>query len=70
MKLLRDVHTHIRRSPYQAMAAVLTMFLTFLVGGVFFLATIASLSIISYFESKPQLTVFLSKMQEKRKRRS
>jgi len=58
MKLLRDVHTHIRRSPYQAMAAVLTMFLTFLVGGVFFLATIASLSIISYFESKPQLTVF------------
>lgn len=58
MRLLRDVHTHIRRSPYQAMAAVLTMFLTFLVGGVFFLATIASLSIISYFESKPQLTVF------------
>lgn len=58
MRIMRDVRTHIRRSPYQAMAAVLTMFLTFLVGGVFFLATIASLTIISYFESKPQLTVF------------
>ncbi|MEK7577174.1 MAG: permease-like cell division protein FtsX [Patescibacteria group bacterium] len=58
MRLIRDVRTHIRRSPYQAMAAVLTMFLTFLVGSVFFLATVASLTIISYFESKPQLTVF------------
>ncbi len=58
MRLFRDVGTHIRRSPYQAMAAVLTMFLTFLVVGVFFLATVASLTIISYFESKPQLTVF------------
>lgn len=58
MRILRDVKTHIRRSPYQAMAAVLTMFLTFLVVGVFFLATVASLTIISYFESKPQLTVF------------
>lgn len=58
MRIFRDVHTHIRRSPYQAMAAVLTMFLTFLVGGMFFLATVASLTIISYFESKPQLTVF------------
>lgn len=58
MRIFRDVHTHIRRSPYQALAAVITMFLTFLVVGVFFLATLTSLAIISYFESKPQLTVF------------
>ncbi|MFZ5535526.1 MAG: cell division protein FtsX [Patescibacteria group bacterium] len=60
MPLTREVKTHIRRSPYQAMAATLTMFLTFLVGGVFFLATMASVSILSYFEGKPQVTVFFT----------
>jgi len=42
------------------MAASLTMFLTFLVGGVFFLATMASVSILGYFEGKPQVTVFFT----------
>jgi len=42
------------------MAAMLTMFLTFLVGGVFFLATMASIVVLSYFEGKPQVTVFLT----------
>jgi len=60
MPLTREVRTHIRRSPYQAMAATLTMFLTFLVGGVFFLATMASVSILGYFEGKPQVTVFFT----------
>lgn len=60
MPITRDVRTHIRRSPYQAMAATLTMFLTFLVGGVFFLATMASVMILGYFEGKPQVTVFLT----------
>lgn len=60
MPLTREIKTHIRRSPYQAMAASLTMFITFLVGGVFFLATMASVSILSYFEGKPQVTVFFT----------
>lgn len=60
MPLTREIRTHIRRSPYQAMAATLTMFITFLVGGVFFLATLASVSILSYFEGKPQVTVFFA----------
>lgn len=60
MRLIRDIKTHIRRSPYQAIAAVLTMFLTFLVGGVFFLATTTSIVILRYFESKPQITVFFT----------
>jgi cell division transport system permease protein len=47
-----------RRSPYQTFAAILTMFLTFLLGGVFALTTGTSLSILRYFEGKPQLTVF------------
>lgn len=60
MPITREVKTHIRRSPYQAMAATLTMFLTFLVGGVFFLATVASVAILGYFEGKPQVTVFFT----------
>lgn len=47
-----------RRSPYQALAAILTMFLTFLLSGLFFLTTVASIVILQYFESKPQITVF------------
>jgi len=47
-----------RRSPYQTLAAILTMFLTFLLGGVFVLTTGTSLAILRYFEGKPQLTVF------------
>lgn len=60
MPITKEVKTHIRRSPYQAFAATLTMFLTFLVGGVFLLATLSSLSILGYFEGKPQVTVFFT----------
>ncbi len=52
------IRTHIRRSPYQAVVAVLTMFVTFLLAGVFFLISLASGVILNYFESKPQITVF------------
>lgn len=58
MKSLRTAWKHIRRSPYQAIAAILTMFLTFLVVGVFFLASAASITVLTYFEKKPQITVF------------
>ncbi len=47
-----------RRSPYQALAAILAMVLTFLLTGFFFLTTVASAIILQYFESKPQITVF------------
>lgn len=50
--------THIRRSPYQALAAILTMFLTFLVTGAFGITVATSFLILNYFESKPQATVF------------
>lgn len=60
MSLIREVRTHIRRSPNQAFAATLTMFLTFLVSGVFFLASVTSVSILGFFEGKPQITVFFT----------
>lgn len=49
-----------RRSPYQAMAAILAMFLTFLLSGIFFLTTVTSAVVLGYFEGKPQVTVFFS----------
>ncbi len=57
-KKTSSVWTHIRRSPYQSFAAVLTMFITFLLTGIFLLTTSLSFAILQYFESKPQLTVF------------
>lgn len=60
MKLFPTTWRHIRRSPYQALAAILTMFLTFLLGGMVFLASTASVFILGYFESKPQITVFFA----------
>ncbi|MFH0749339.1 MAG: permease-like cell division protein FtsX [Candidatus Gottesmanbacteria bacterium] len=57
-KTTNSLWTHIRRSPYQSFAAVLTMFITFLLGGIFLLTTGVSFAILQYFESKPQLTVF------------
>ncbi len=60
MKLVSSTWKHIRRSPYQALAAVLTMFLTLLLAGTFFLTTAASYYILQFFESKPQITVFFS----------
>lgn len=60
MRLIPSTWTHVRRSPYQALAAILTMFLTFLLAGVFFLATVSSVLVLQFFESKPQITVFFT----------
>lgn len=60
MRLLPSTWRHIRRSPYQAMAAILTMFLTFLLAGSVFLTSAASVLVLGYFESKPQITVFFT----------
>lgn len=49
---------HIRRSPYQATAAILIMLLTFLAVSVFTILIIGSSRVITYFESKPQVTAF------------
>lgn len=49
---------HIRRSPYQAFAAILIMIVTFLAVSVFAILIIGSSKIINYFESKPQVTAF------------
>lgn len=57
-QLLRITWTHIRRTPYQSLAAVLIMILTFFVITVFTLLTAGSQAILNYFETRPQVTAF------------
>lgn len=60
MKLFKTTWQHIRRSPYQALAAVGIMTLTLFVSSIFFLTAAGSAAILSYFESKPQITAFFT----------
>ncbi|MDP3940840.1 MAG: permease-like cell division protein FtsX [bacterium] len=58
MKSVTTAWNHIRRSPYQALAAIMIMMLTFLAISIFSMVTIGSSKIIAFFESKPQVTAF------------
>lgn len=49
---------HIRRSPYQSLAAIFIMILTFLSITVFTFIVFGSSTVINFFESKPQVTAF------------
>lgn len=60
MRLVKTTWQHIRRSPYQAGAAVGIMTLTLFVSCIFFLTAAGSAAILSYFESKPQITAFFT----------
>lgn len=55
---LNTAWRNIRRSPYQAIAAIFVMMLTFLAFSVFALIIFGSSGIVNYFESKPQVTAF------------
>ena len=54
----RTAWKHIRRSPYQSLAAILIMFLTFLIATIFTLVAGGSQIVLRYFESRPQVTAF------------
>jgi len=55
----RTTWTHMRRMPYQALAAILIMFLTFFITTVFTLTAGGFQTILHYFETRPQVTAFL-----------
>src|SRR3989344_585701 len=58
MKFIKSSLRNIRRSPYQALAAVLIMMLTFLTISFFTFLLSGSSRVINFFESKPQVTAF------------
>lgn len=55
---LQTAFKHIRRSPYQAISAVMIMTFTFFVAAVFMLLAIGSHTILNFFEAKPQISIF------------
>lgn len=52
------VKKNIRRTPYQALAATMVMFFTFIVLSAFFLLASGSQQILRFYESKPQAIAF------------
>lgn len=58
VKSIKFVKRNIRRTPYQALAATMVMFLTFLTMLLFLLLAIGSQKILQYYESKPQAIAF------------
>lgn len=58
MKTFNTAWRNIRRSPYQAFAAVFVMTLTFLFISFFSFLLFGSSKAINYFESRPQVTAF------------
>lgn len=58
MNFINLSRRNIRRSPYQALAALMVMFLTFLVLSGFLLLATGSEQILHYYESKPQAIAF------------
>ena len=51
---------HMRRTPYQALAASLVMTLTLFIASVFALVTLGSERMLRYFETRPQVTAFFA----------
>jgi len=58
MRATKTTLQHIRRSPYQSLAAIFIMILTFLSITVFAFIVFGSSTVINFFESKPQVTAF------------
>ncbi len=52
--------SHIRRSPYQALSAVMLVWVTFFVGYVLTLFLVGSHRVLEYFETRPQVTAFFT----------
>ncbi len=55
----------LRRTPYQSIAAIFMIFVTLFVMGVFLFIAGGLSGILTYFESKPQLTVFFKDEKDK-----
>lgn len=58
MQAIKFTKRNIRRSPFQALAACMTMFMTFFALGVFLTLAWSSEVVLKYYESKPQVMVF------------
>jgi len=60
MRAIKQALRSIRRSPFQALAASLVLFLTFFIGYSLVLFLFGSSKILQYFETRPQVTGFFN----------
>ena len=58
MRHIKTAWQHLRRSPYQALAAIGIMTLTFFVAAIFIFIAVGSQAILRWFETRPQVTGF------------
>lgn len=58
MRAISQALKSIRRSPYQALAAIIVLTLTFFVGYCLTLFLLGSAKVLQYFESRPEVTGF------------
>ena len=58
--MFRTAYNHIRRSPYQAFAAIMIMMVTFFAVSVFTFLIVGSSKVIDYFESIPRASIFFN----------
>lgn len=56
---LRTAYEYIKRSPFQALAALFVLTLTFFVGTVLAILVYSSNNLLKYFETRPQIIAFL-----------
>lgn len=59
MSPLQTTWHHIRRSPFQSLIATVAMVLSFFFIAVFAIVNFGLSSVLSYFETKPEVTLFL-----------
>jgi len=59
--MISETLKQIRRTPYQAIAAIMVMLLTFFALSTFCLISLGSIKVLKYFESAPQVIAFFEK---------
>lgn len=59
MSTLKNTWHHIRRSPFQSFTALMVMVFSFLVISVFVVVNFGISGVLTYFETKPEITLFI-----------
>lgn len=59
MNIYRNTWHHIRRSPFQSLTAIATMTLSFFALSTFAIVSNGMNTLLNYFETKPEITIFL-----------
>lgn len=58
-QIINTTLKHLRRSPYSSLAAILMTIVTFFIISVFTLSVLGAHSVLTFFETQPQVTAFL-----------